>query len=676
MGKTFNADWIEIYIELANVLKTFKNNRTELIEKIKNIYSNIDMPLPTLEMKGSDVIDIDPFTIFGLFNKSMKLKNRLKILEGFKNEFGLLKSLPQAFESIPVLNPLKSTFYAFQDRRGDKDINNLWAFFEIAIDYADNQENEALRQQFISLFNIVSKQLCVSWNLTMGLYWVRPYNYLNLDATNRSFLLDVNNTSSEFVVKIGKLNKFPSAESYLQIIDNCKQLLQQNNISYSTLPELSYCAWKMKKTEPQWKWEDYDSGITEEKWLELLNDKEFFDDDSIAVMKCFYSFEDGATCTELANKYGKNKNYYMNIALTIADRIRKKIDISMPSNTDEKEYLYPILFLAKKAEKSQDGVYIWKIREPLYSALTKYLMKNIEDSDNPIIASKKEKYTKKNFLDEVFMREENYDSLVSLLKRKKNIILQGAPGVGKTYAAKRLAYSIIKEKNEDQIAFIQFHQNYSYEDFMMGYKPNANGSFELKTGVFYDFCEIARLNKSKEYFFIIDEINRGNMSKIFGELLMSIEKEYRNEPITLAYDNKKFSVPDNLYIIGLMNTADRSLAMIDYALRRRFSFFEMKPQFLSGGFIAYQNTVQTEDNKFTQAIEQIIALNKEIEKDLGKGFEIGHSYFIADRGTVITKDWVKAVIDYDIIPMLQEYWFDNEEKLNGQIEKLSKIFND
>ena len=202
-------------------------------------------------------------------------------------------------------------------------------------------------------------------------------------------------------------------------------------------------------------------------------------------------------------------------------------------------------------------------------------------------------YTKSDFLDEVYMTEKRYENLVAVLRNKKNIILQGAPGVGKTFAARRLAWSMMGEQDDSRIEFVQFHQNYSYEDFMMGYKPVEDG-FELKYGVFYRFCQKAANQPDKEFFFIIDEINRGNMSKIFGELLMLIEKDYRGTKATLAYNGLSFSVPKNLYIIGMMNTADRSLAMIDYALRRRFSFFEMEPGFDSEGFIHYQNGLNNE----------------------------------------------------------------------------------
>lgn len=280
-------------------------------------------------------------------------------------------------------------------------------------------------------------------------------------------------------------------------------------------------------------------------------------------------------------------------------------------------------------------------------------------------------YTKSDFLDEVYMTEKRYENLVVVLRNKKNIILQGAPGVGKTFAARRLAWSMMGEKDDSRIEFVQFHQNYSYEDFMMGYKPVEDG-FELKYGIFYRFCQKAANQPDKEFFFIIDEINRGNMSKIFGELLMLIEKDYRGTKATLAYNGLSFSVPKNLYIIGMMNTADRSLAMIDYALRRRFSFFEVEPGFDSEGFIHYQNSLNNET--LNELVNKVKDLNREIslDKSLGKGFCIGHSYFCGRD--ICTEEWMHSIVDYDILPMLSEYWFDDANKLQRWENILQGVF--
>ena len=292
--------------------------------------------------------------------------------------------------------------------------------------------------------------------------------------------------------------------------------------------------------------------------------------------------------------------------------------------------------------------------------------------ENPVVAEESiDAYTKGDFLDEVYMTERRYDNLIAVLRNKKNIILQGAPGVGKTFAARRLAWSMMGEKDDSRIEFVQFHQNYSYEDFMLGYKPVEDG-FELKYGIFYRFCQRAANQPDKEFFFIIDEINRGNMSKIFGELLMLIEKDYRGTKATLAYNGLSFSVPKNLYIIGMMNTADRSLAMIDYALRRRFSFFEVEPGFDSEGFIQYQNSFNNET--LNELVSKVKDLNREIalDKSLGKGFCIGHSYFCGRD--ICTDEWLHSIVDYDILPMLSEYWFDDPNKLQRWENILQGVF--
>ena len=294
--------------------------------------------------------------------------------------------------------------------------------------------------------------------------------------------------------------------------------------------------------------------------------------------------------------------------------------------------------------------------------------------ENPVAPKETfEAYSKDKFLEEVYMTGERFDTLVSLLRNKQNLILQGAPGVGKTFAARRLAYAVMGQKDDSSIEFIQFHQNYSYEDFIMGYKPQGDG-FELQNGIFYRFCQKAANRPNKPFFFIIDEINRGNMSKIFGELLMLIEKDYRGTKATLAYNGMPFTVPKNLYIIGMMNTADRSLAMIDYALRRRFCFFEMEPGFNSDGFKTYQADFDNET--FNTLIERIKELNKEIAADssLGSGFCIGHSYFCGQKEC--TDEWMMEVVEYDILPMLSEYWFDEATKLQRWENILRGVFYD
>lgn len=353
---------------------------------------------------------------------------------------------------------------------------------------------------------------------------------------------------------------------------------------------------------------------------------------------------------------------------------RKTHSLPVPIDYNEMQN-QPELYSMEFFKNSQGSLF--KLTKVEYDALMSMILER-----NPVAKSAdNEEYTKTDFLSEVYMNESDYDRLVALLKYKKNIILQGAPGVGKTFTAKRLAYSLMGVKDESRISFVQFHQNYSYEDFVMGYKPNASGGFELRNGVFYDACIQAENNPEKDYFFIIDEINRGNLSKIFGELLMLIENSYRSkEKVKLAYSGELFSVPENLYIVGMMNTADRSLAMIDYALRRRFSFFEMNPGFDTKGFKNYQNSLKNET--FNKVIDGIRALNSVIANDnsLGAGFCIGHSYFCnsTDNNRLksagdMNEHWLQNVIDFDIAPMLHEYWFDDKTQADTQIKKLKDL---
>ena len=337
---------------------------------------------------------------------------------------------------------------------------------------------------------------------------------------------------------------------------------------------------------------------------------------------------------------------------------------------------YAALKAAPELEKmeffAQPNGSLFKLSEGEYN----FILDLIRDENPvPVRQAVSDSYTKADFLHDVFLSEPRYTMLVSLLRRKKNVILQGAPGVGKTYAAKRLAYSMMGQADPSRVEFVQFHQNYSYEDFMLGYRPDGSG-FKLTEGVFYRFCQKASNDPEREYFFLIDEINRGNLSKIFGELMMLIESDHRGEKITLAYNGMPFYVPENLYIIGMMNTADRSLALIDYALRRRFSFFEMEPAFTSDGFLHYQAALDNET--FDALVEQIKKLNLEIKNDpvLGPGFRIGHSYFCLDAPAACTTDWMCPVVEFDILPTLAEYWSDAPDKLQVWKDKLLGVFND
>ena len=287
-------------------------------------------------------------------------------------------------------------------------------------------------------------------------------------------------------------------------------------------------------------------------------------------------------------------------------------------------------------------------------------------------------YTFQDDTEKPFINDDVFNQAVSLLQRKKNIILQGPPGVGKTFIARKIAYHIMNHIDNSCIEMVQFHQSYNYEDFIQGLKPTLKGNFEVRNGIFYDFCILAKNNTNNKYFFIIDEINRGNLSKIFGELLMLIESDKRKESyaIKLTYsdnDNAKFYIPDNLYIIGTMNTADRSLAIVDYALRRRFAFISLEPEF-GEKFKAFLANSGISNGLINHICHSINEVNKEIQNDsnLGKDFKIGHSYFCSFKNQENEAEWWNNIINFELQPLFEEIWFDNPNKVSDLINILKK----
>ncbi|WP_051004002.1 AAA family ATPase [Gottschalkia acidurici] len=344
--------------------------------------------------------------------------------------------------------------------------------------------------------------------------------------------------------------------------------------------------------------------------------------------------------------------------------IERHFDVSIFGETDiEQQKQLKAIVLSDESYKKYKGI---------SGSSIDYYIRFIESK--PTI-QENESFTTDEFLSEVFIERQELERLISLLENKKNLILKGAPGVGKTFISKRLAHVMMGEKDETRIHMVQFHQSYSYEDFIEGFRPKAEGEgFELKQGPFVKFARKAARDPERDYFFIIDEINRGNMSKIFGELMMLIEDDKRDMHINLLYSNDKFSVPSNLYIIGMMNTADRSLALLDYALRRRFSFFEIKPAFQNDTFKSYVNELDNPE-VLNRVIDEIRSLNNGITEELGTGFQIGHSYFVGSSYKVDTLNRVEEVIEYEIIPQLFEYWFDDEQKANDWAVRLRGCYD-
>ncbi|OHO29716.1 AAA family ATPase [Staphylococcus sp. HMSC034C12] len=695
MDYKIDKTWAIFYKALAHKLLEYQNCRDQLIEKIQELYINTQINMPKLEI-NNEMIDMDPFTVFGLFNKSsMTKKNRIKIIEEMAKLFDVKADIPQNFDGIPTVMNLRATFYNFKNDREAQDIENLWSLFEIALLYSSDK-SEDNENNFKRKFNQVMAQPGIGMGkLTSGLFWIDSDTFANLDSRAIWYIFEESEISTKYINFEVNLKKSLTATTYLMMIEKLKLFLKDDNYLNDFI-DLSYEAWrKSKEIKQSSKVKDIDA----DKDLEVVNywiyspkpqDVDFASFIENGEMSIGYNeledFSNYASKEEINQKLQQlnhNQHNYIHTVNAIWEfsKEMKRGDIVYVKKGQTDIVGWGVVSSNHQYKNDKNIIQLvwkekgnWKIPiKTLNKTLTKITpysetirkfneLFSVEHSDGLVATQTTYPvYTAEQFLDDVFMKEEDYDTLVQLIRRKKNVILQGPPGVGKTYAAKRFAYSMMGVKDKERVKLVQFHQSYAYEDFVMGYRPTETG-FELRTGAFYNFCKQAEEDSEKDYFFIIDEINRGNLSKIFGELFMLIENDKRGMEIELLYADEKFCVPDNVYIIGMMNTADRSLAILDYALRRRFAFFDMKPAFETIQFKQYQENLK--NPQFEALIDAIEALNIDIREDdmLGEGFVIGHSYF--SNIVKVTESELSNIIEFEIIPLLKEYWFDEPSKVD------------
>ena len=363
--------------------------------------------------------------------------------------------------------------------------------------------------------------------------------------------------------------------------------------------------------------------------------------------------------SKLINLYYPNATIHID-SLTILSKIAKHFKIKHSKSADSIEINIAIEDFIKSTFDNVENYEKKALSEILWRYYEHYISIDLNDTatdDDQVVETE----------DVLFIDDRLIKDIVDLMRRKKNIIVQGAPGVGKTYSIKRIIKKHFDIQNADeQIKTIQFHQSYSYEEFIEGLRPTTHDAGFVETpGIFKEFVNNhVILNPNKDYFLIIDEINRGNLSNILGELMLLIEHDKREkEKVILPYSNELFYVPKNLYIIGTMNTADRSLALIDYALRRRFSFVTLKPMFNTEKFNGFlKEKTKLLDHQVQKINNTMLVINENITKALGPNFQIGHGHFAVETFEDFDQ-WYKNIVKYDIIPLLEEYFFDSEDTI-------------
>jgi 5-methylcytosine-specific restriction protein B len=687
--------WIPIYGEIAKKLLDWEGRQAELITFLEQLRKDglKVTPMNDQDDQGARFLltEIDPFTFFGAFNRGIKNEQRLNILTAVKRLLSVDSALPTDFDGIPLVNNQRSWFFSYQNERKTTDIPRLWRVFRQALS-SDPLHDSNFLQAFDEALDVRG----TNFNLTIGLFWIRPHSFLNLDQNNRH-LLEIKMPSEGL-----------SAKFYVGVVESVLA-------TGRSLPELSYQAWTEtsrslpeQKAEPQeptlpgennfWMvgafWSDHDPPDLTQRFLDEGVWKNGYKDrylDEVRSMRVGDKIAIKAASTQRHNlpfeSHGK----------TVSRMTIKAIGTIVKNRGDGRtvEVEWDPSFTAKDWYFYTNQTTLWRLRrDQLYAhKLIDFAFGNAkqdydwfckqwwgsEDGEQVLPAEAKEldlaePYNLADMLSSgVFMSEEDLQQLLDRLRSKMNLILQGAPGVGKTFIARKLAYALMQAKDDARIEMVQFHQSYSYEDFIRGYRPRMDkaGAFELQDGVFYEFCLRAGKDLDRPHVFIIDEINRGNLSQIFGELLMLIEADKRDSqnavPLVYRKDGEaRFYIPKNVYLIGLMNVADRSLAMVDYALRRRFAFFGLSPQYGSDRFRRWLQERNMSEALIGLIVDRMTLLNKEVSEDtlLGPNYQVGHSFFCpkGDNFAGLDRKWYEGIVKTEIGPLLQEYWFDNPKK--------------
>lgn len=630
--------WTKFYEEIASKLLTFRDRRDELVSGIHSI-SESSSVMSILNdqyeegVAGGLLKDICPFTVMAIFNRGITDDNRKVIAKELAELLGVSEPVPESFDGIPIVNNQRTWFFGYSYKRQPDDIDILWEVFARAISFADlgnESDDEDVRSDFMDAYDKATQCHGVGWNLTMGLYWIRPWSFLTLDGQSQEYISNKLNIE----ISMNGLKGRCSANDYLDLLDNLETRFQEDSYPVHSFPELSLAAYKYQSNNseksPNRTWKDIVSTQVEK----LCREKS----------SCEFTIKE------------------------FLERFTNDLEEKFPNRKDIEgavRYLLTELTDSGEMELISKGVYRW-LDEGLVSGINIQIPYENYSIDN-IIA------------DGCFLPQTKIEMILKRLRAKKNLILQGPPGTGKTWLAKRLAFALIGHRDDSKIRAVQFHPNLSYEDFIRGWRPSGEGKLTLVDGPFMEMIRVAIEDPESKYVIVIEEINRGNPAQVFGEMLTLLETDKRtpDEALELSYkkfDGERVFIPENLYVVGTMNIADRSLALVDLALRRRFAFIDLEPTLGKPWHDWVQSKNGIDSLVLKEIDSRISALNNEISADasLGAQFRVGHSYVTPAVGMNITdaKEWFSEVVETEIGPLLDEYWFDNLDKSQSAQKRL------